>query len=86
MKKFNCFLLPPCRKTLVNKIKRAMFVARMWSKADTPNPSEDLIPEAYGWRKRTDGYSPILVPRSTFARKPQIFFRRSANLNPDDVC
>ena len=85
-RRLNVPFSPLAGKHLVNKIKRAMFVARMWSKADTPNPSEDLIPEAYGWRKRTDGYSPILVPRSTFARKPQIFFRRSANLNPDDVC
>ena len=31
----------------------------MWGKADTPNPSEGLNPEAYGWCKEQDEYQPV---------------------------
>ena len=34
LKKVMCASLPPCAKTLLNHIKRAQYVARMWKRAD----------------------------------------------------
>ena len=59
IRKVNCAMLPPCRKTLVNIINRAVLVSRMWGQADTPNPSESWNPEEYSWREDHGEYQPV---------------------------
>ena len=44
LKKINRASLPPCAKTLLNHIKRAQYVARMWRRADETNPTGDASP------------------------------------------
>ncbi len=50
LKKINCASLPPCSKTLLNHIKRAQYVARMWRRADETNPTGEASPTDYGWK------------------------------------
>ena len=52
-------MLPPCRKTLTQKIKRAVMVTRIWGSADTAHPSEGLNPEDSGWEKVNGAYRPV---------------------------
>lgn len=55
IKKVDCALLPPCKKTLINKLARAHFVTMFWGNADSPEPDHDLDPAQYGW-KLEDGH------------------------------
>ena len=48
IKKKNCASLLPCTKTLLNHIKRAQYVARMWKRADETNPTGEVSPTDYG--------------------------------------
>ena len=58
LKKINCASLPPCAKTLLNHIKRAQYVARMWKRADETNPTADASPTDYGWNINQNCYEP----------------------------
>ena len=49
MKKLDCALLPPCRKTLQMKIRRAQYVAMLWNNASTAAPMTGHSPCDYGW-------------------------------------
>ena len=40
--------IPPCRKVLVEKVRRANLVASIWKNATRPNPS-NIKPEENGW-------------------------------------
>ncbi|CAM1331032.1 Uncharacterised protein g10458 [Pycnogonum litorale] len=54
LKKINCASLPPCEKTLVNHIRRAHYVAKIWIRADQACPTEGDNPIDFGWAE-TDG-------------------------------
>ena len=58
VRKVDCALLPPCRKTLQNKIKRAHYVAMLWGHADTACPGDGTDPLNYGWKIQDGSYAP----------------------------
>ena len=58
IRKVNCAMLPPCRSTLLQKIKRAVYISRVWKNADLANPAEGLKPDEFGWKKEVDHYQP----------------------------
>ena len=69
LKKINCASLPPCEKTLLNHIKRAQYVARMWKRADETNPTRNASPTDYGWKLSQNCFEPdwfqgISIPQS----------------------
>ena len=51
LKKVNCSLLPPCSKVLNMKMKRALYLSSIWTKASGNEPSQGLSPVDYGWEK-----------------------------------
>lgn len=59
IKKLDCAMLPPCRKTLEMKIRRAQYVAMLWTNAAMTEPTAELIACEYGWEKDNEG---ILQP------------------------
>lgn len=71
IKKVDCALLPPCKKTLINKLARAHFVSIFWGNADSPEPDHDLDPVQYGWKLedghyKFDWFSGSSVPEELF--------------------
>lgn len=72
IKKIDCALLPPCRRTLEMKTRRAQYVTSIWTRASTANPSEGMIPVDYGWA--VDASDNLLKP---------VWFEGSAI--PDDI-
>ena len=48
-KSLNRSSLPPCRKTLRQKILRCKMISKMWHKADTKEPAAGLDPLSHGW-------------------------------------
>ncbi len=65
LKKINCASLPPCAKTLLNHIKRAQYVARMWKRANETNPTGDVDPTDYGWKLNQNCLEPDWFPGSS---------------------
>ena len=49
VKKLNCALLPPCRKSLMMKLRRTNFITIMWTSATEANPIAGLSATDYGW-------------------------------------
>lgn len=58
VKRIDCALLPPCAKTLQNKLKRAHFISIIWGHADSAQPAQGLDPLNYGWRESNECYTP----------------------------
>ena len=58
VKKVDCALLPPCAKTVHNKLRRAHFISILWGNADSPHPGHDLDPLNYGWVNNDGYYTP----------------------------
>ena len=56
--KMDASLMPPCKKVLVEKVKRAHLIARRWTSAPYPCPPPDC-PEEAGWQ-HCDGEFKIL--------------------------
>ena len=69
LKKVNCSLLPPCSKVLNMKIKRALYVSSIWTKAPGKEPSQGLSPADYGWEKVEGTWSPIWYRGSPLPEK-----------------
>ena len=49
IKRIDCALLPPSRPTLEMKVRRAQYVAALWTHAVTASPGDGLSPTDYGW-------------------------------------
>ena len=64
IKKINCASLPPCTKTLLNHIKSAQYVARMWKRADETNPTGEVSPTDNGWKLNQNCFEPDWFPGS----------------------
>ena len=58
VKRADCALLPPCAKTLQNKLKRAHFTSVIWGNADSGHPAHGLDPLKNGWREINECYAP----------------------------
>lgn len=71
VKKVDCALLPPCGKTLQNKIWRAHYVCIIWGNADSTHPDQDLDPLLYGWKDERGHYAPDWFPGPA---EPDILF------------
>ena len=50
--------LPPCKTTLIEKIKCANFVSSVWKRANTANPML-FSPEGHGWCIENSAYKLI---------------------------
>ena len=49
IKRIDCALLPPCRRTLHMKVLRTQYVTSIWKRAITTTPGEGISPTDYGW-------------------------------------
>lgn len=58
VKKVDCALLPPCAKTVHNKLQRAHFISILWGNADSAHPGLGLDPLNYGWKENNGYYTP----------------------------
>ena len=58
VEKVDCALLPPCSKTLHNKIKRTNYVALLWGRADSSHPGDGLDPLDFGWAEKDGCFVP----------------------------
>ncbi|XP_068240150.1 uncharacterized protein [Palaemon carinicauda] len=72
IKKVDCALLPPTRRTLEKKLLRAHYVTVLWSHANTKSPDQGLCAIDYGWAVDGDLLQPTwfdgpAVPDSLFA-------------------
>ena len=60
-------LFPPCKKVLIQQIKRAWYVAKLYKNATEEDPTHPLTPLDYGW-ELSDGkmqikwYEGVQVP------------------------
>ncbi|XP_041481075.1 uncharacterized protein LOC121428475 [Lytechinus variegatus] len=59
IKRVDCALLPPCRRTLEMKVRRTMYVARLWMRAVTSFPCENLSPIDHGWAVEDNILAPL---------------------------
>ncbi|MPC70324.1 hypothetical protein E2C01_064568 [Portunus trituberculatus] len=71
IKKVDCALLPPSRRTLKKKLLRAHYVTVLWSHANTASPDQGLCATDYGWAVDGDLLQPTwfdgpAVPDSIF--------------------
>ena len=55
VKKLDGSSLPPCSKTLLEKIKRTKFITAMWMSSNQPHPPQQN-PESSGWLLRNGKY------------------------------
>jgi len=49
IKRIDCALLPPSRRTLEMMIRRTQYVTALWTRAMTASPGDGLSPTNYGW-------------------------------------
>ena len=73
VKKVDCALLPPSLPSLKMHLKRATYVATMWTNANQTHPTDGLFPENYGWlmengKLRVKWYEGPALPTSDFFR------------------
>ena len=66
-------MLPPCQRTLEQKVNRANYVSLLWARAGSPKPAEGLDPLNFGWKERGSVLSPVwyigpCVPEDVFAQ------------------
>ncbi|KAG1684928.1 hypothetical protein GQR58_009264 [Nymphon striatum] len=59
VKRVDCALLPPSRRTLQMKVLRAQYVAILWKNAATASPGNGLSPIEYGWSVNDNVLQPI---------------------------
>ena len=64
MKKVDCALLPPCAKTVHNKMQREHFISILWGNANSAHPGHGLDPLNYRWKENNCYYTPdwLLAP------------------------
>ena len=64
VKKVDCALLPPCAKTIHNKMQRAHFISILWGNADSAHPRNGFDPLNYRWKEKNGYNTPdwFLVP------------------------
>lgn len=85
IKKVDCALLPPSRRTLKKKLMRPHYVTVLWRHANTKSPDQGLCATDYGWAVDGDFLQPTwfdgpAVPASVFANdsdKDQTIFSQS---------
>ena len=54
-KKIELCSLPPCRKALIQHIRRASFQMAIWRRADTPLIARPKPTDEHGWHTDDDG-------------------------------
>uniref|UniRef100_UPI00358E4927 uncharacterized protein isoform X4 n=1 Tax=Myxine glutinosa TaxID=7769 RepID=UPI00358E4927 len=72
IKRIDCALLPPSRRTLDMKIRRTQYVTALWTHAGTASPGDGLSPTDYGWSVNDNILKPTwfegpVIPDSLFA-------------------
>ena len=55
MRKTDTVFLPTRKKVLIQKIKRSIYVARLWRNCFLPNPQDQDV-ESFGWKLEEDGH------------------------------
>ena len=72
VRKIDCSLLPPTRSSLLMKLKRTLYVTKLWTRASEPNPTVGLSPSDFGWHEDDDGslvpewFSGPVIPEDLF--------------------
>ena len=71
MKKIDCALLPPCKRSLEMKLRRSKYVAILWTQASSAYPMRHLSPVDYGWFLNNEQLQPnwfegTAIPSSIF--------------------
>ena len=90
IKGINPSSLPPCKASLVEKIKRSHFVASVWKRATLPD-TVVLDPEEYGW-KLQDGHYVInwydgqQVPDDIYEKLENLVNHDDDEKVEDDIC
>ena len=80
IKKIDCALLPPSRRTLDKKLKRAHYVTILWSHANLSCPDQDLSPTDYGWSANGNLLQPVWFDGPAL---PDALFTDRENNNDD---
>ena len=73
VKKIDGALLPPCAKTVHNKMQRAHFISILWGNADSAHSGNGLDPLNYGWKEKNGYYTPDWFFRPAL---PDYFFMK----------
>lgn len=59
IKRVDCALLPPCRRTLEIKVRRTQYVTSLWLHAGMASPGNSLSPTDFGWTVENNLMTPI---------------------------
>ena len=78
-------MLPPCRSTLQQKIKRAVYLSKVWGNADLANPSEGLRPDEFGWKKEANHYQPVWFEGPSLPTKLYHASKQDADFEEEDL-
>ena len=71
VKKIDCALLPPCKRSLCVKLRRSKYVTILWKHASSAAPGHHSTPSDYGWIIRNEVLQPHwfdgpAIPRNLF--------------------
>ena len=81
IKRVDCALLPPSRRTLEMKIRRTQYVTALWTHAMTASPGDGLSPTDYGWSASDNLLKPIWYEGPAI---PDTLFTNGSN-NTEDM-
>lgn len=82
VKKIDCALLLPSRRSLHMHLLRAHYVSIMWSRASSPFPADGLSPLENGWCRKNYIPQPVWFNGSAL---PDSLFREESNEGNNDV-
>lgn len=85
IKRIDCTLLPPCRRTVDKKLQRAHYVTILWNHANLECPDQGLSPTDYGWAANGNLLQPVWFDEPAI---PDVLFsdRCNSNDNSNDAC
>lgn len=89
VKKVDCAILPPCAKTVHNKLLRAHFISIIWGNAYSSEPADGLSPLDYGWKDDEgmfvpDWFQGPAMPDELFKSDIEASSRQEENAAADD--
>lgn len=82
IKRIDCALLPPSRRTLEKKLQRSHYVTILWNQANLACPGQGLSPTDYGWSTNGNLLQPVWFDGSAL---PDALFNRQDNRKNDSI-